>query len=113
MTAFLQPTPLTETVRAMCRIQRNVRRILKPPLAGGSCHSAVAEQWLLFDQTFQIFILWRPIIPTDRMTDIIAAAPALQTDDLSRRTTPDTRPRKSATAGKDPPNHTKMHPRDT
>lgn len=62
--------------------------------------SAVTEQWLLFDQTFQISILWRPIIPIDRMTDIVAAAPALQTDDLNLQITPDTRPRKSAMAGK-------------
>lgn len=65
--------------------------------------SVVIEQWLFFEQTFQISILWRPIIPIDRTTDIVAAVPALQTDDLNLQTTPDTRPRKSAMAGKDYP----------
>lgn len=65
--------------------------------------SAVVEQWLLCDQTFQISILWHPTIPIDRMTDIVAAAHALQTEDLNPQTTPDTRPRKSAMAGKDQP----------
>lgn len=65
--------------------------------------SAATEQRLSFDQTFQISILWRPIIPIDRMTDIVAAGPALQTDGRSPRTTPDTRPHRSATAGKDSP----------
>ena len=37
------------------------------------------------------------------MTDIVAAAPALQTDDLNRQTTPDTRPHKSAMAGNNNP----------
>lgn len=65
--------------------------------------SAATEQRLSFDQTFQISILWRPIIPIDRMTDIVAAGPALRTDGRSPRTTPDTRPHRSATAGKDSP----------
>lgn len=58
-------------------------------------------KWLLFDQTFQISILWHPTIPIDRMTDIAAAAPALQTEDLNPQTTPDTRPHRSAMAGTD------------
>lgn len=65
--------------------------------------SAATERRLSFDQTFQISILWRPIIPIDRMTDIVAAGPALRTDGRSPRTTPDTRPHRSATAGKDSP----------
>lgn len=65
--------------------------------------SVVIKQWLFFDQTFQISILWRPIIPIDRTTDIVAAVPALQTDDLNLQTTPDIRPHKSAMAGNDYP----------
>lgn len=57
----------------------------------------------MFDQTFQISILWHPTIPIDRMTGVVAAALALQTDDLNPQTTPDTHPHKSAMAGKDHP----------
>lgn len=74
---------------------------LKTRLVSVLFQIASVEQWLLFDQTFQISILWHPIIPVDRMTDIVAAALALQTGDLNPQTTPDTRPRKSAMAGKD------------
>lgn len=55
----------------------------------------------MFNQTFQISILWRPTIPIDHMTDIVAAAPALQTDDLNPQTTPDIHLHKSAMAGKE------------
>ena len=65
--------------------------------------SVLFQPWLLFVQTFQISIRWHPISPIDRMTDIVAAARALQTDDLNPQTTPDTRPHKSAMAGKDHP----------
>ncbi|KAF3854960.1 hypothetical protein F7725_023015 [Dissostichus mawsoni] len=57
---------------------------------------------LFFDQTFQISIRWHPTIPIDRMTDIVAAARALQTEDLNPQTTPDTRLHRSATAVKLP-----------
>lgn len=65
--------------------------------------SVLFQPWLLFVQTFQISIRWHPISPIDRMTDIVAAARALQTDDLNPQTTPDTRPHKSAMAGIDDP----------
>lgn len=102
MTAFLQPTPLTEMVRVVLSVAFSRGGVqLKSLTCQCAFQTAVVEQWLLFDQTFQISILWHPTIPIDRMTDIVAAAPALQTDDLNPQTTPDTRPHKSAMAGKE------------
>lgn len=72
------------------------------------CHASpwlfyVIKSWFLFDQIFQIYTLWHPIIPIDRMRGIAVVVPDLQIDDLNPQTTPDTHPRKSATAGKDAP----------
>lgn len=82
---------------------------LKSPTCQHVCHAAVCEQSLLFNQTFQIFILWHPTTPIDRMIDIVAAGPALQTDDLNRPTTPDTRLHKSAMAGEGASIHKFLH----
>lgn len=102
MTAFLQPTPLTETVRVVLD-SAEMGRSFKAGLVGLYFRKQLLNSGSCFDQTFQISILWHPTIPIDRMTDIVAAAPALQTDDLNPQTTPDTRPHKSAMAGKDCP----------
>lgn len=53
------------------------------------------------NQIFQIYILWHPISPIDRTRGVAVVVPGLQTDDLNPQTTPDTRPPKSATAGKE------------
>lgn len=91
MTAFLQPTPLTEMVSgAAVQCGQNKSQ---------TCWGERVQRGLWFDQTFQISILWHPTIPIDRMTDIVAVALDLQTDDLNPQTTPDIRPNKSATAG--------------
>lgn len=71
----------------------SVSRLVFPP--------AIVKCRLLCDQIFQIYTRWHPIIPIDRTRGIAAAVRGLRTDDLNPRTTPGTRPRRSAMAGKD------------
>lgn len=72
---------------------RRLLKIFAPPV--------VIKFWLFSEQIFQIYTLWHPIIPTVRTRDTAAVVPGPRTDDPNPRTTPGTRPRKSATAGED------------
>lgn len=100
MTVFPQPTLLTEMVRVMW-IQLKWVDTKKVRLVGATLRLRPFNSIFMFNQTFQISILWHPTIPIDHMTDIVAAAPALQIDDLNPQTTPDIHLHKSAMAGKE------------
>lgn len=100
MTVFPQPTLLTEMVRVMW-IQLKWVDTKKVRLVRATLRLRPFHSIFMFNQTFQISILWHPTIPIDHMTDIVAAAPALQIDDLNPQTTPDIHLHKSAMAGKE------------